>query len=84
MNRIIIDGREVALDEGEPIKLACETLGVPFGCESGICATCVIVVELGMENLLPPNDLEKAMRLRENERLACQARMRAGDVTATW
>lgn len=84
MPRIIIDGKSEELAEGEPIKSACEALGVPFGCEAGSCGTCVIAVESGMEHLLPKNDMENDMRLRDNERLACQARIGAGEVSATW
>jgi len=84
MPRIIIDGKSQELDEGAPIKGACETLGVPLGCEAGSCGTCVITVESGLEYLLPKNNMEIDMRLRENERLACQARIGAGDVAATW
>ena len=84
MPRITIDGKSYELDEGEPIKVACEMLGVPFGCEAGSCGTCVITLESGLEHLLPKNAMEIDMRLRDNERLACQARIGAGDVTATW
>ncbi len=84
MPRMTVDGKSEELTEGEPIKAACENLGVPFGCEAGTCGTCVIVVESGMENLMPKNDMEMDMRLRDNERLACQARIGAGDVSATW
>lgn len=84
MARITIDGQSRELDPGEPIQMACEALGVPFGCQAGSCGTCVIVIEAGMEHLWPPNDLETDMRLRDNERLACQARIKDGEVVATW
>lgn len=84
MPRITIDGNSVELDRNEAIKDACADLGVPFGCEAGNCGTCVIIVESGMENLWPKNDLEMGIRLSGNERLACQARIGSGDVVATW
>lgn len=84
MARITIDGKSQEVDAGAPIQMACEALGVPFGCQAGNCGTCVIQVESGMEHLWPKNDLEKDMRLREHERLACQARVQDGDVVATW
>ena len=84
MPRIIIDGKFKDLDEGEPILAACDELGVPFGCQAGSCGTCVIVIESGMENLHAPNYLEDDMGLRHNERLACQVRIRTGEVTASW
>lgn len=84
MPRITIDGKFKDLEEGEPILTACEALGVPFGCQAGSCGTCVIVVESGMENLHAMNPLEEDMGLRHNERLACQARIRTGEVAASW
>lgn len=84
MPRITIDGKSKDLEAGEPILAACEVLGVPFGCQAGSCGTCVIVVESGMENLHERNHLEENMGLRANERLACQARIREGEVCATW
>lgn len=84
MARITIDGKFKDLEEGEPILAACEELGVPFGCQAGSCGTCVIVVESGLENLHQPNHLEADMGLCHNERLACQARIRSGEVVASW
>lgn len=84
MPRITIDGKSIDLEPGAPIMAACEELGVPFGCQAGSCGTCVIVVESGMGNLHAPNDMEEDMSLRANERLACQARIREGEVVATW
>jgi ferredoxin len=84
MPRITIDGKFKDLEPGEPILAACEELGVPFGCQAGSCGTCVIVIESGLENLHPPNHAEDDMGLRSNERLACQARIREGEVVASW
>lgn len=84
MPTITIDGQSRDLDAGAPIQAACDELGVPFGCQAGSCGTCVITVETGMENLMPPNELEEDMGLKDNERLACQARIDKGDVVATW
>jgi len=84
MPKITIDGQFRELAPGDAILASCEELGVPFGCQAGNCGTCVIVIESGMENLAPKNDLEEDMGLRDNERLACQARIQDGDVSATW
>lgn len=84
MAMISIDGQSMELAPGEPILASCEELGVPFGCQAGNCGTCVIVIESGMEHLHPKNDEEQNMGLRDNERLACQARIRDGHVVATW
>lgn len=51
-------------------------LGIPFGCESGICSTCLIRIKSGAENLSERTDQEEftleARGAAENERLACQ------------
>ncbi len=84
MAKLVIDGQEAELPDGAAIMDSAETLGVPFGCQAGQCATCVIIVEEGMENLAPKNAAEEDMGLRDNERLACQATIRSGTVKATW
>jgi ferredoxin len=84
MPRISIDGQSQELAVGEAIQASCEELGVPFGCQAGSCGTCVIIIESGMENLAPMNDLESDMGLKDNERLACQATIQDGDVVASW
>jgi 2Fe-2S ferredoxin len=52
----------------------------------GRCTTCRLQVRDGLENLTPPTDAElryrSAGRLRPDERLTCQARLPAGQVTA--
>ena len=84
MPRISIDGQSQELAVGEAILKSCEELGVPFGCQAGSCGTCVVIIESGMENLAPMNDLESDMGLKDNERLACQARINDGEVVASW
>ena len=81
---IVIDGLTTDLPDGASIEEACEEAGVPFGCQEGECGTCVITVVRGMENLKPKNDLEKERGLEDEERLACQACIRSGNVKATW
>lgn len=53
-----------------------QNLGIPFGCENGICSTCLIKIGAGMENLSPRSEQEEATLgargAGENERLACQ------------
>lgn len=84
MATLIIDEGELHLPDHSPIIDTCMELGVPFGCQAGQCATCVIIIEEGMQNLEPKNELEEEMGLRDNERLACQARIKSGTVKATW
>ncbi|MAG02222.1 ferredoxin [Candidatus Pacearchaeota archaeon] len=74
------DGQEADLTDGDQIKDSCEELGVPFNCRKGICGTCLIEVEDGMENLEEKNDREVDMGLSGNQRLACQCRIKSGIV----
>jgi len=74
---------EVELDEDAPIAEACEEQGVPFACTEGVCGTCVIEIVQGEEQLSDPTQEEKDF-LGEgccNERLACQCRIKKGNVT---
>lgn len=66
--------RDTALDQGASI---------PFGCEQGICGTCLISVPSGAENISEMEDQEKetldAMGAEPGQRLACQCRVH-GDI----
>ncbi len=84
MAKIIAYGKEQELPDGSPIINACEQLGVPFGCRAGQCGTCMITIEEGMENLEPKNYREVEMGLGDNQRLACQAKIRLGTVKISW
>lgn len=77
MAKLILNGEdEVLIEDGEPIKGACEEAGVPFACEEGVCGTCVIEVEEGMENLSPFTEEEgDFLGESDSERLACQCRI---------
>jgi ferredoxin len=83
MGKLIFEdtGDEFEIKEGEPIAAACEEAGVPFACTEGVCGTCVIVVKEGMENLTPfTQEEEDFLGETENERLACQCKLRCGCV----
>ena len=80
MAKIILEGKEKEIKDGEAIKETCRDLGVPFGCESGVCQTCRIVVLEGNSNLDPKNETEEGNQLPDNERLACQCRIKSGIV----
>lgn len=67
--------RDVAQTQGWPI---------PFGCENGICGTCLITIGAGKDNLNSIEETElqtlEAMGQMDGEhRLACQCRVK-GDV----
>lgn len=61
-----------------------EGASVPFGCEQGICGTCLSHIVEGAENLSDEEDQEKetlnAMGAEPGQRLLCQCRVE-GDVT---
>lgn len=78
---IFNENEETTLEDGAPIKEVCEDSGVPFACEEGVCGTCVIEVEEGMENLSPfTQEEEDFLGEMGCERLACQCRIKSGSV----
>lgn len=77
---------EVDLPDDSPIAQACEDAGVPFACTEGVCGTCVIEIIEGEENLTDPTQEEKDF-LGDGtckERLACQCKIKKGNVTITF
>lgn len=75
------DENEVELEEGSSIKEVCEEEGIPFACEEGVCGTCVIEVEEGMDNLSEfTEEEEDFLGEMDNERLACQCKIKSGCV----
>lgn len=73
---------EVELPDGAPIANACEEAGVPFACTEGVCGTCVIEIIEGKDNLSSPTQEEKDF-LGDgtcDERLACQCKIKCGQV----
>ena len=71
----------IELPNGEPIRDACEELGVLFGCRSGLCGTCMINIVEGEENLSELTEEEVAMDRDRKHRLACQTQIKKGTVT---
>ena len=83
MGRLIFEdsAEEYPVEDGAPIAEACEEAGVPFACTEGVCGTCVIEVKEGMENLTPfTQEEEDFLGELENERLACQCKLKGGCV----
>ena len=74
------NGKEVNIKENALIKEACEDLGVPFGCQNGICGVCTIEIVEGGKNLQPLNDREEAMGCNDKKRLACQCKIKKGNI----
>ncbi|MDP7116137.1 MAG: 2Fe-2S iron-sulfur cluster-binding protein [Candidatus Woesearchaeota archaeon] len=71
---------EKEVQDDSPIQKPCEELGVEFGCEDGICGTCIIDVQEGHDNLSPENEKEEDMGLEEYQRLGCQCKIKSGVV----
>ena len=83
MGKLIFEdsNEEYEVEDGEPIAAACEEAGVPFACTEGVCGTCVIEVQEGMENLTSFTQEEQDfLGSLENERLACQCKLKGGCV----
>jgi len=83
MAKLVFDdtGEEKVLEDGSPIAEVCEEAGVPFACTEGVCGTCVIEVTEGMENLSEfTEEEEDFLGDLDNERLACQCKIKGGRV----
>ena len=76
---------EFELPENGPIAEPCEEAGVPFACTEGVCGTCVVEVKEGMENLSEfTQEEEDFLGEKDTERLACQCKIKGGDVTLSF
>lgn len=73
-------GAEKEIPDGEKIKSVAEEFGVLFGCEDGICGTCMIDVVSGEKNLSDLTQAEKDLERDEKHRLACQCKIKKGNV----
>ena len=81
MAKLVLNDEEVELPDGSEIQEACEEAGLPFACTEGICGTCVIEVVEGGENLSDKTQEElDFLGDTENERLACQCKIKQGRV----
>lgn len=90
MARIHFEGsKKMSVDvaDGTPLQQAIDAHGadIMFGCREGNCATCMIDVLGGHENLNAPTDAEETTllpdELERHIRLACQCRVVGGEVT---
>ena len=84
MAKLIIDNIEYDVPDGEQIATACETAGIPFSCNSGVCGTCQIEVQEGKENLNELNREEMELAMDRNNRLGCQCKIVSGIVKVTY
>ncbi|MDO8480815.1 MAG: 2Fe-2S iron-sulfur cluster-binding protein [Nanoarchaeota archaeon] len=70
----------VKVEDGAEVKDACKELGVVFGCEDGLCGTCLVEVPEGLDNLSERTQAEKDMGVEDNNRLMCQCKIKCGKV----
>jgi ferredoxin len=84
MAKLIIDGEEHEIPDGERIDAVCERAGIPFSCNSGVCGTCQIEIIEGQENLNELNDEENVLGMDRHNRLSCQCRIITGTVKITY
>ena len=81
-----IAGESVTVAANENLSESMDVTNSPilFGCRTGICATCLVKVVKGMENLPPVSEEEAEVLELETDnpqyRLACQLHL-TGDVT---
>ncbi len=79
------ENRTVPANEDETLEQVAdrENIGIPFGCKNGICGTCIIKIDRGMEHLSPKEPKERntleMFGAGEEHRLACQCHVH-GDV----
>lgn len=78
--------KEFELSDGSKIQKPCEEMGITFACAGeGVCGSCVINVEEGMENLSEPTQAEKDFFGDiSKQRLACQCTINKGTVKVSF
>ena len=84
MAKLIIDNIEYTVEDGKQIAEACETAGIPFSCNSGVCGTCQIEILEGADNLGELNREETELAMDRNHRLGCQCIIKQGIVKVTY
>lgn len=81
------DNFEMEVPDGTPLQDAIDAVGadIQFSCREGTCATCIIEVLEGNENLNTPTEAEEVTllpdELEDDIRLACQCSILRGKVT---
>ena len=77
-------GQEIEVEDDSGLREPCEKLGVPFGCQNGLCGTCMIDVNYGEDNLSELTEEEEILERDKKHRLACQCRIKKGEVGISW
>ncbi|MBI2415688.1 MAG: (2Fe-2S)-binding protein [Candidatus Kerfeldbacteria bacterium] len=82
----IADNKIVEAEAGELMREVCQRndFTIPFGCENGVCGTCLISIKEGADHLTEPTNQEKetldVIMAYPDQRLGCQCQVQ-GDVT---
>ena len=76
MSILQVNNESIKVSPETSLNEAAEQLGVPFGCESGVCQVCQVEVLEGKELLNELTDEESDLALEENERLCCQMKIK--------
>lgn len=84
MATILLNDEEIAVPDGERIVEYIEEAGVPIGCSNGVCGTCEIEIESGMEFLNEPTEEEIDLGMEGKKRLGCQCTILSGCVKMTF
>ncbi len=84
MAKLFVDHIEYDVPDGKQIAEACETAGIPFSCNSGVCGTCQIEIVEGADNLSELNKEENELGMDRNHRLGCQCAIKSGTVKVTY
>lgn len=84
MAKLILNDEEFEVADGENICETIEEAGVPIGCSNGVCGTCEVEVEEGMDNLSELNQEEIDLGMEGGKRLGCQCVIKGGTVKITY
>ena len=84
MATLYLNDEPVEVPDGENICDFIEELGVPIGCSNGVCGTCEVEVDEGMDNLSPINEEEVELGMEAPRRLGCQCVIKSGTVKLTF
>ena len=78
------DGKTIEVPDGSLLAELDGKCSILFACKAGACGSCKVKVVEGMENLEPPDDVEKqglaTFGTADNERLLCVAKIKGGKV----
>lgn len=86
--KLPVDNLELDLPVGKNFREAVQEGGgtILFGCEQGVCGTCLVTVGEGIENIADKTEQEEqtlqVFAAEPNQRLTCQCAMKGpGDVS---